>query len=135
KKIISFSVAIGFFTSPQLCMSQSDIVDESYRPLTELNKDDNSEAYPFISDDGLRIYFTSGPFESSNIFVASREDASSSFSEAVLLSENFPPGSHSSWLAKDELEIYFIHANQVYTSRRVHVSEKFPKPVPVKLSG
>jgi hypothetical protein len=125
-----------FFSVSLECFPQSNFeVVGSVRSLSELNKSDNAEAYPFISENGLNIYFTSGSPDASNIFVASRHDTSSPFSTPVLLSNHFPPGSHSGWLSKDELDIYFVNKNAVYTSRRNSIYEKFLQPVIVHLSG
>jgi hypothetical protein len=83
---------------------------DSIRMLSEINKIDTSDAYPYISPDGLRIYFAQEN-AGTNLYFASRPDMYSFFGIPELVSTDFPSGSFSCWLTNDELEIFFIKAD------------------------
>jgi hypothetical protein len=77
---------------------------DSIRPITELNTA-VAEAYPWISSDGLRLYFT--------------RDNQFMFSERPTVYSNFNPptniaipnpASPGCWLSEDELNFYFINS-------------------------
>src|SRR5262245_57800980 len=55
------------------------------RVLDELNKEDKADAYPWISNDGLRLYFTQAGREGDGIMVAERPDTYHPFNTPVSL--------------------------------------------------
>jgi len=117
----------------------STILDnEMIRPLSELNQPGRiGEGYPYISSDGLRIYFTIGGDNlKSNLYFARSITTQDTFSELRLLSPNFPSGSFSCWLTNDELEIYFVTNDKVlFYSSRKSISSNFNNPEKVILIG
>jgi hypothetical protein len=136
-KIFMLILGIYFITINQFTFAQQliDNRNESIRPLLELNTPDAGESYPFISEDGLRIYYNSGSIATGNIFFSSRPNLASPFSKAQLLSNKFPSGSHSAYLSKDELAIYFVVNNTIYTSKRDSKHTLFTTISKINLSG
>ena len=61
---------------------------QNARPLSELNKNDRAEAYPFLTEDGLRLYFTQEVDGGAHIMLAERPDTESPFGAAVAKSFN-----------------------------------------------
>lgn len=115
---------------------------EDIRSVEEINEDYNAEAYPWISNDGLRIYFTKTDTDSLNkIFFAERFDLNSVFTNIHPLSINFEEYSNiSCWLSSDELNIYFIqryygNQNKLFHSSRNNIEEQFLPPIEVQLLG
>ncbi|MFZ4799634.1 MAG: T9SS type A sorting domain-containing protein [Bacteroidia bacterium] len=109
------------------------------RALNEVNSDSIGEAYPYISADGLRLYFSQGSNGLSNLYYVSRNNTSQNFSNKQLLSSNFPYNSLSCYLTNDELEIYFIKSSylndSLFYSSRSSISSVFAIPVSVSLQG
>ena len=107
---------------------------DSIRSLNEINKQDTANAYPYISPDGLRIYFTQGVGGiTNNIYFASRNDINSHFNNTQLLSSRIPEGSFSCWLTNDELEIYYVNNFNLYFTSRTSISSPFIDPIQINL--
>lgn len=117
--------------------------DYNIRPISEINEKGFGDAYPWISNDGLRLYYTAQNVddEKSDIWVARRPDLYSSFEDIKSLSiyddryDNL-----SSWLTDDELTIAFIKRRRfgqkmtaLYISHRQSTSEDFNTPQIIKL--
>lgn len=99
---------------------------ENIRVMTELNTPDLSEAYPWISADGLRIYFT----RNDKIFTSKRNNRNESFQEPLEL--EFEGLSNlqvlSCWLTRDEKKLFIVSDNIIYISERTSVKKKFSLP-------
>ncbi len=109
---------------------------DSIRELSEINAIDTSDAYPYISEDGLRLYYTNGSGgPDNNIYVATRSDIQSPFTNMQLLSLFLPGGSFSSWLTNDELELFYFYSSNLYHSSRVSIMDQFPVGTQVNLQG
>ncbi len=108
---------------------------DSIRELSEINVKNLADAYPYLSSDGLRLYYTCQVSSSDNLFVVSRDNINSYFGNKELLSTNFPYGAISCWLTNDELEIYFVKDNMVYHSTRPSLTSPFSVPTCVSLVG
>lgn len=113
-------------------IEKNTILWDSIRDLSEINKPDTADAFPYISSDGLRIYFTQGA-ASINLYFASRDDMNSPFKNIQILSSNFPTGSKSCWLTNDELEVFFINHQKLYYSSRISITSSFSLPAKVNL--
>jgi len=116
---------------------------DSIRALTEFNTFGLAEAYPWISNDGLRIYFTQGGGGIDRIMYAERNSTDELFSTPVRLSINTELiGNISQWLSEDELHIYYIsresndqHASTLYHATRSTILEEFDEPIMVEIIG
>ena len=81
---------------------------DSVRPLIEFNSPDTAEAYPWISPDGLRLYFTKGTGENDEIVISTRNSQYNAFGPIYPLKIDFNADKKfSCWLTDDELELYF----------------------------
>ena len=117
---------------------------DSIRALTELNTSQAGEGYPWISKDGLRIYFTRGINGNDNrIMYSKRSSINDFFSDPIQLSINVDSvGSICQWLSDDELHIYFFRrevngsqSTTLYHATRDSKSEEFDQAIKVELLG
>src|SRR5258706_6852161 len=110
---------------------------DSIRPISEINQADPiGEGYPYVSSDGLRLYFSQGTGNSvMNLYVSSRNNTGGPFGAKQLLSSNFPNGCFSGWLTNDELEIFYIYSSTMYYSSRTSSLSSFNTPTVVTLNG
>ncbi|MFN0202709.1 MAG: hypothetical protein ACKVTZ_14390 [Bacteroidia bacterium] len=88
----------------------SNVTLKEVRPLSEVNKENISEAYPWISADGLRLFFTQNDDDRDHLYWMEREDVSMKFSnkQEVAIQSGQKGGKFSCWLTNSELEIYYI---------------------------
>jgi hypothetical protein len=137
KKTIVFARSTGgLWTENDLYIAtrpDTSLPFDSVRALIELNSTDSADAYPWISPDGLRLYFTKGDGVNDDIFVSTRNDLSEAFSAPLPLDIDFMATRNiSCWLSNDELEIYFTTGelgDSVMYSIRQNPSDMFPAPV------
>jgi hypothetical protein len=112
---------------------------DTVRALTEINEDAVAEAYPWISRDGLRLYFN----KNHKIVYSERTDVNNPFSAYQVLSINSAVYDNlSCWLTTDELDIFFMMREEngamsttLYHAQRSSVYEEFSSPVKVTLTG
>ena len=117
---------------------------DNVRPLTEINVDNVSEAYPWLSADGLRLYFTQNiEGGKDELYWVSRKDINALFSNKQKVAfetkaaENLSDSRFSAWLTNDELEIYYIsRANgELYHAHRNNLNMPFRNERKVELNG
>lgn len=106
---------ILFTSSP--CTSQKSYIDSDYslRPLFELDRLSKGEAYPWISNDGLRIYYTAYDdiSEVFCIWFSERKSVDDAFEAHRRLSINSTQVDNiSSWLSADENTLAFVQRTQ-----------------------
>ncbi|MCX6842359.1 MAG: hypothetical protein NTX53_08785 [candidate division WOR-3 bacterium] len=97
---------------------------DSVRALSEINVSGDADAYPWISPDGLRLYYTRG----SSLAVASRESVQSPFGAPEPFPIRSGGGFFSAWLTDDELETYFVGDGIDY-AWRLSPGDSFSVPV------
>lgn len=121
---------------------------QTIRAISEINDADNPDAYPWISANGLKLYFTKNLGEGKDqLFVAERKSLNEAFDapKSLNLHQNFEGRDiFSSWLTNDELHIYFVvrKSNEfyktgltLYHAQRSDVNDAFSSPVLVQLNG
>jgi Secretion system C-terminal sorting domain len=112
---------------------------DNIRALDEINIDNLGCGYPYISLDGLRLYFTKSVdvqgISNANLYFVSRSNLNSPFSNRQLVSSNFAMGSTGCWLTNDELEIFFRRKDTIYYSSRTSIENQFATPQPVNLNN
>jgi hypothetical protein len=114
--------------------SFSALVFDSVRALTELNVTNQADAFPWISADGLRLYYTNAnPGES--IKYTERNNLNSYFSPPVTLTIPNLIEKRSIWLSIDELDAYISTGSDIYFTQRTSVTSPFSTPVPISLTG
>lgn len=113
---------------------------EEVRSLNEINAPSAMDAYPWISPDGLRLYYTKG-VTYNTFYFASRPDTLSNFTSNVPLPMKFNNiHMYQIWLTDDELEAYYIlykpgKIPALYYSNRNSINEDFSDSTRVKLNG
>ena len=112
--------------------SMSPFVYDTVRMINEINVSSSSDAYPWISADGLRLYYYSGVF--SNMAYTSRANTTSYFDPPSLGNAVFPNGTMSCWFSADELDVYYINSGVKY-AHRTSVASAFGPPVPITVTG
>jgi hypothetical protein len=77
--------------------------------VAELSFADESTVDGFLSNDGLTLFYVTGPpFGPADLYVASRRSTSDSFEHVVPLEElNSPSDERDPWLSPDGTELYF----------------------------
>ena len=85
-------------------ISWNSVVYDTLRPLDELNDNLAADAYPWLSPDALRLYFTYGGGSSNQIMQTERITTSNYFSGPVPVT--LPVSILSIWLSNDELDFY-----------------------------
>src|ERR1700740_2129980 len=83
---------------------------DSIRPLGELNTQ-YADAYPWISADGLRLYYTDGG--NNQIMYTERSNINSYFNAPTVAPLTFA-GAISCWLTQNELTMYISDGNAIY---------------------
>lgn len=96
------------------------------RPLDEINREGYADAYPWLSGDGLRLYYIMDEY----IYNTSRLSIEDRFeeSEKLNLPENTNEGIASCWLNASETEIYLIKGSLIYKSSRIDKDANFEIP-------
>ena len=102
KTLLLFLIT-ALLSSAQL---QAQILDNIWE-LTELNDPNETDSYPWISDDGLRLYFTSDDGFGNNLFYSSRPDLNTDFEPRQLVDSALFSESFSFWFTDDELNVYY----------------------------
>lgn len=103
------------------------------RPLTELNTPITGEGYPWISPDGLRLYFSKGYGSTVDLFFSKRQSTNDTFESPTLLDIPFSSkGKFSGWLENDEQELYFSSGSFgdsiMYSIRTIQSDTSFSSP-------
>jgi hypothetical protein len=119
--------------------------DYMLRPLFELDQISKGEAYPWISDDGLRIYYTAHDdvSERSSIWYSERNSIDEDFSYHQLLSCNSNTHDNlSSWVSKDEKTMAFVvkeadekRNSAIYLTKRQNIHNEFDKAEKITIQG
>ena len=96
------------------------------RMLTELNSNLESDAYPWISPDGLSIYYN----RNFKVMHATRSSIDQTFSAPVEVQYNGIVNLEivSSWLSPDEKTMFLIANNIIYKCTRKSVNDAFSFP-------
>ena len=97
------------------------------RSLSEINVAHKADAYPYISADGLRLYYTHED-TTYKIYCASRSNTNAPFGNPKVLSSVIQDSSRSCWLTNNELEIYYVHFQVLYYASRLSLNDEFSEP-------
>jgi len=104
------------------------------RETNPVNRSNIADAYPFLSEDGLRLYFTSNREGGhGRFFISTRKTVHDAFGEPKVLSKHLTDGYYAGSLTADELTLCMVKSGDMYISIRANRNETFP--VPVKVSG
>jgi hypothetical protein len=97
------------------------------RSLDELNDANMAESYPWLSKDGLRVYFTKQKGSSITFHFAERASINEKFGAPVKLDIEVADinNNMSCYLTNDEKEIFILSGDKIYTASRGTTKEKF----------
>ncbi len=103
------------------------------RSLDELNDATMAESYPWLSKDGLRVYFTKQKGSSITFHFAERASINEKFGTPVKLDIDVADinNNMSCYLTNDEKEIFILSGDKIYTASRGTTKEKFGTPVEI----
>ncbi|MFT5778516.1 MAG: hypothetical protein ACI837_001472 [Crocinitomicaceae bacterium] len=108
---------------------------DDVRELTELNLPDQTDAYPYLTDDGLRLYFTNNNGGSNNIYFTSRPNLTSNFGWRALIDFDLFDGAISCWFTVDELTAYYSTSTDLFYVTRATPASAFGVPIQITLTG
>jgi hypothetical protein len=104
------------------------------RETNTINKAGIADAYPYLTGDGLRLYFTSNREGGhGRIFISTRQSIKDPFEEPKALSPNLPDGYYAGTLTADELTLCLVKTGSMYISTRSNLNSPFGTPV--KITG
>ena len=127
--------------------SQTQSITDNYelRPLDEINLRDYSDAYPWISDDGLRLYFCGNEksLNKSSIYYSTRSTIDDPFGKPRALTINFQnTDNYAPYLLKDELTLIFsaripdeTRQTSIFLASRKTTSHAFSNSQKIVLHG
>jgi hypothetical protein len=107
---------------------------DSVRELSELNVPLEADAYPWLSSDGLRLYYTAYGNPSDMLVMAERVNTNSYFSAPVVM-PLIAANPISFWLSTDELDLYFTDGMNFQYSHRSAIGATFDLPTIIDLVG
>jgi hypothetical protein len=108
---------------------------DSVRNITEINTYMAADAYPWISPDGLRLYFVSGA-DSNRLMFTERTSNNNYFSPKTPVLGISPPSNGSSyWLSNNELDLYTLDGSILTYRSRPNVSAPFGASTIISLLG
>jgi Secretion system C-terminal sorting domain/WD40-like Beta Propeller Repeat len=137
----SSSLATGLLASLLLFISSNSKAQSPIKLKPELEKNfastintpNNCDAYPYLSDDGLRLYFTSergGGF--GRLYYCSRSSINENFDKPKPLSQSLSDGFYAATFTVDELTIFASKDGDIYTAKRNSLTDEFKNPAIIK---
>lgn len=127
--------ANGMQNGNDLYVATKDAVGEftAIRPLDEVNDPNVSDSYPWLSADGLRIYFTKQHGSKITFYSAERSSLDAAFGKPAELGLTVPKVNNnmSCYLSSDEKEIYALSGEVIYYAARKTSKDKFALPVEI----
>ncbi len=136
-----YQVSATDFQQLKSAKSLDSMTFTSVRALDEINVNNQANNYPWISNDGLRLYYTQSG-TNYRVYSASRKDIYSGFSDIKVLNINQSAKDiYSICLSSDELEAYFVMFDssvnrypKLYYAKRSSISNDFSAPVNVYIA-
>lgn len=103
------------------------------RETNAINMHGQAEAYPYLSADGLRLYFTSSREGGhGRFFISTRKSIHDPFGAPTVLSRHLEDGYYAGTLTADELTLCMVMSGDMYISIRKSIRDEFPEPVKVE---
>lgn len=102
------------------------------RETKSINISNKADSYPYITEDGLRLYFTSNREGGhGRFFISTRKNLGEPFGEPKVLSKNLTDGYYAGTLTADELTLCMVMSGDMYISVRKNLQDEFSNPVKV----
>jgi Secretion system C-terminal sorting domain/WD40-like Beta Propeller Repeat len=122
--------AVSFTEDVSTTEKKTEIPD--CRETNAVNKDNVADSYPYLTADGLRLYFTSNREGGhGRFFISTRNSIKDPFGEPKVLSPKLTDGYYAGTLTADELTLCMVNSGAMYISVRTNRNGEFPKPVKV----
>jgi Secretion system C-terminal sorting domain/WD40-like Beta Propeller Repeat len=103
------------------------------RETNKINKAGIADSYPYLTEDGLRLYFTSNREKGhGRFFISTRKSMYDPFDEPKVLSRNLTDGYYAGTLTADELTLCMVKSGKMYISIRADKNGEFPSPIKIK---
>lgn len=107
-----------------------------HRALTELNVAGQGDSYPWISPNGLRLYYVNGASSATNrLMFTSRPDMDTNFSTPVEVPISPLVDPICYWLTNDELQVYIGTQNGLFYAQRSSLQSNFSIPIAITITG
>jgi hypothetical protein len=127
--------ANGMQNGNDLYIATKDATGEftAIRPLETVNDANVSDSYPWLSADGLRIYFTKQHGSKITFYVANRSGLDADFGKPTEMGVTLPKVNNnmSCYLSSDETELYALSGEVIYYATRKNSKEKFGLPMEI----
>jgi len=130
------NIILGFLLLLSAISYSQPILYDTVRVLGEINAI-NADAYPWISSDGLRIYYTHGaPTYGAplTLMYTERPNITSTFSSPIPVPINIS-NPYSCWLTNDELTVYVCKQDSFFYADRSSTSSSFGVLNKIELVG
>lgn len=118
----------------QTPITQNSYYYDSIRPLSEINIANYADAYPWISPDGLRLYYTS-ELSNNKLVMAQRASINSYFGLPTQVQFYPPASNYSFWLSNNELDVYTCAGPYVYYAHRNLNTDPFGSPIQITINS
>ncbi len=103
------------------------------RVTNGINQPKVADAYPYLSADGLRLYFTSNREGGhGRFFISQRTSVVLPFGEPMVLGKELVDGFYAGTMTADELTLCMVKAGDMYISYRRSMQHEFSQPVLIK---
>ena len=87
--------------------------------VSSINLKGQADSYPYLSHDGLRLYFTRENADKTTLYLCTREKVSQEFTHAEVIDTGLPQNAYSLWMNKEETKIFFIaESDKLYIGKR-----------------
>lgn len=104
------------------------------RETNPINMVGTADAYPYITGDGLRLYFTSNREGGhGRFFISTRNSVKEPFGKPVVLSPHLTDGYFAGTLTEDELTMVMVKNGDMFISIRNSTRDDFP--IPTRVAG
>jgi hypothetical protein len=100
--------------------------------IQNINTEKYGEAFPYLSDDALRVYFTSNRDGLAKIYYSFRTNKKSKFYKPICIVSDSVKGFYSFSLTKNELELYCISDDTLFFAKRDRQNQPFTQFIKVK---
>ena len=118
--------------SSSLFANSSEKFVPDFQKMNLINRGDSTEAFPYLSADGLRLYFTSNRGLGDRLYFSSRKTIKDVFGTPGILSQNIEKGFMKGTLTSDELTLCMEYGNRIYIATRGNTNDEFSAPVLVR---
>lgn len=119
----------------QNCMSLPSPFFEKVSSLKAVNKKESAESYPFMSHNGLHLYYTKPNGDMTSLMRCIRNTQGASFGNPETILEDLPSSAYSLWMNAEETQLWYVASGKLYHRSRINPLAPFSIEKDVKLMG